>query len=184
MCHIQTDGALFPADPGAPKVLSRNPKRFFFTASERKGNTLKNKDFYLKVKARIWPWLSRMCHIRSIAGGCVSAILLSGRHIRSTASLRRMAPSSPRTLAPRKCSGEITGALRSVLRGTFFFFFFTLVTGPSRPLRLKLSDTRVYGPQIRALMVCHAEARVRRSPFVRCIRCSRSKVGSVGKAPT
>ena len=29
------------------------------------------------------------------------------------------------------------------------FFFFTLVTGPTRSLRLKLSDTRVYAPQIR-----------------------------------
>ena len=31
-----------------------------------------------------------------------------------------------------------------------FFFFFTLVTGPRRSLSLKLSDTRVYEPQIRA----------------------------------
>jgi len=31
-----------------------------------------------------------------------------------------------------------------------FFVFFTLVTGPRRSLSLKLSDTRVYGPQIRA----------------------------------
>jgi len=31
-----------------------------------------------------------------------------------------------------------------------FFFFFTLVTGPRRYLSLKLSDTRVYEPQIRA----------------------------------
>jgi hypothetical protein len=29
------------------------------------------------------------------------------------------------------------------------FFFFTLVTGPRRSLSLKLSDTRVYAPQIR-----------------------------------
>ena len=34
-----------------------------------------------------------------------------------------------------------------------FFFFFTLVTGPRRSLSLKLSDTRVYEPQIRALQV-------------------------------
>ena len=34
----------------------------------------------------------------------------------------------------------------------FFFFFFTLVTGPRRSLSLKLSDTRVYEPQIRALL--------------------------------
>ena len=31
-------------------------------------------------------------------------------------------------------------------------FFFTLVTGPRRSLSLKLSDTRVYEPQIRALL--------------------------------
>ena len=30
-----------------------------------------------------------------------------------------------------------------------FFFIFTLVTGPRRSLSLKLSDTRVYEPQIR-----------------------------------
>ena len=29
-----------------------------------------------------------------------------------------------------------------------FFFFFTLVTGPRRALSLKLSDTRVYEPEI------------------------------------
>ena len=33
---------------------------------------------------------------------------------------------------------------------TIFFFFFTLVTGPRRSSSLKLSDTRVYEPQIRA----------------------------------
>ena len=33
---------------------------------------------------------------------------------------------------------------------TFFFFFFTLVTGPTRSLSLKLSDITVYEPQIRA----------------------------------
>ena len=37
----------------------------------------------------------------------------------------------------------------STKRGFFFFFFFTLVTGPIRSLSLKLSDTRVYEPQIR-----------------------------------
>jgi len=31
-----------------------------------------------------------------------------------------------------------------------FFFFFTLVTGPRRSFTLKLCDTRVYAPQIRA----------------------------------
>ena len=35
-------------------------------------------------------------------------------------------------------------------RCTLLLFFFTLVTGPSRSLSLKLSDARVYEPQIRA----------------------------------
>ena len=39
--------------------------------------------------------------------------------------------------------------LATALRG-FFFFFFTLVTGPRRSLSLKLSDTRAYEPQMRA----------------------------------
>ena len=34
----------------------------------------------------------------------------------------------------------------------FFFFFFTLVTGSRRSSNLKLGDTRVYEPQIRALL--------------------------------
>ena len=35
----------------------------------RRGNTSKRcKDFHPKCKARIWPWLSYMCHIHSIAG--------------------------------------------------------------------------------------------------------------------
>ena len=32
----------------------------------------------------------------------------------------------------------------------YFFLFFTLVTGPRRSLSLKLSDTKVYEPEIRA----------------------------------
>ena len=34
-----------------------------------------------------------------------------------------------------------------------FFFFFTLVTGPTRSLNLNPSDTRVYAPQTRAQCV-------------------------------
>ena len=39
---------------------------------------------------------------------------------------------------------------RSVPTSHSFFLFFTLVSGPRRSLSLKLSDTRVYEPQIRA----------------------------------
>ena len=38
----------------------------------------------------------------------------------------------------------------------FFFLFFTLVTGPRRAFGLKLSDARVYEPQIRARLVTTA----------------------------
>jgi len=38
----------------------------------------------------------------------------------------------------------------SVKTKQVYFFFFTLVTGPRKSLSLKLSDTRVYEPQIRA----------------------------------
>jgi len=37
------------------------------------------------------------------------------------------------------------------MKQVLFFFFFALVTGPGRSLSLKLSDTRVYEPQIRLL---------------------------------
>jgi len=48
-------------------------------------------------------------------------------------------------------------SLPSPLSFCGFFFFFALVTGPRRSLSLKLSDTRVYEPQIRArLWSCHA----------------------------
>ena len=40
--------------------------------------------------------------------------------------------------------------IHSSLAATFFFF--TLVTGPRRSLGLKLSDTRVYEPQMRACL--------------------------------
>ena len=47
-------------------------------------------------------------------------------------------------------AGQTPFSLGGGHRDTFFFFFFTLVTGPRRSLSLKLSDTRVYAPQIRA----------------------------------
>ena len=41
--------------------------------------------------------------------------------------------------------------------------FFTLVTGPKNSLNLKLSDTRVYAPQIRARLGTTAHWRVRKA---------------------
>ena len=47
---------------------------------------------------------------------------------------------------------------------TKLFFFFTLVTGPRWSLRLKLSNTRVYEPQIRARLGTAAQFPSRRAP--------------------
>ena len=50
------------------------------------------------------------------------------------------------------------------LMSSSFVFFVTLVTGPRRSLSLKLSDTRVYEPQIRATQpLCVVPPRDRRS---------------------
>jgi len=46
--------------------------------------------------------------------------------------------------------GEGLAEPRMEVGETPFFFFFTLVTGPRRSLSFKLSDARVYEPQIRA----------------------------------
>jgi len=49
-----------------------------------------------------------------------------------------------------------------------FSFFFTLVTGPRRSLRLQLINTRVYEPQIRATMVPSNLTRtVEHDPFIK-----------------
>ena len=53
-------------------------------------------------------------------------------------------------MAQIRLEGSLTGLGRSWIRLQGFFFFFTLATGPRRSLSLKLSDTRVYEPQIRA----------------------------------
>ena len=47
---------------------------------------------------------------------------------------------------PLQCVSDV----RRIPPALSVFFFFTLVTGPTRSLSLKLSDTRVYEPQIRA----------------------------------
>ena len=62
---------------------------------------------------------------------------------RHSVTPRRQQP-EPRLAPCRRRTGGAGGQ-----RGSFFFFF-TLVTGPRRSLSLKLGDTRVYEPQIRA----------------------------------
>ena len=51
------------------------------------------------------------------------------------------------------CSGRVAALVTR--SGQLLFFFFTLVTGPRRSLSLKLSDTKVYEPQIRASLGNH-----------------------------
>ena len=59
----------------------------------------------------------------------------------------------------------------------FFFFFFTLGTGPRRSLSLKLGDARVYAPQIRARLgttahFCELVVLKPREGFVFIPRCA------------
>jgi len=54
----------------------------------------------------------------------------------------------------------LTEAVGSRVGMRHIFFFFTLVTGPRRSLRLTLSDTRVYEPQIRARLGTTARSHV------------------------
>ena len=61
--------------------------------------------------------------------------------------------------------GNWTPLHLAAMKGLLFFFF-ALVTGPKRSLSLKLSDTRVYEPQIRARLgtAAHFCEVVERSP--------------------
>ena len=55
----------------------------------------------------------------------------------------------------RRRGGRCQQALRlsyTTLFFSFFFCFFTLVTGPRRSLSLKLSDTKIYEPPMRACL--------------------------------
>ena len=55
-------------------------------------------------------------------------------------------------------------------RSHVFLYFFTLVTGLGRSLNLKLSDTRVYEPQLRARLGNHntrSRSRSRTLLFIR-----------------
>ena len=55
------------------------------------------------------------------------------------------------TVGPLRClATENRGPVFRFINSIFFVFFINLVTGPIRSLGLKLSDTRVYEPQIRA----------------------------------
>jgi len=66
--------------------------------------------------------------------------------------------------APRHIPWDTVAAGLAMQAPSLFFFFITLVTGPRSSLRLKLGDTRVYEPQIRALgagsagVVCAGDA--------------------------
>ena len=58
-----------------------------------------------------------------------------------------------RSVSEMACAAQVVREVKFVLvqlsSEYFFFFFFTLVTGPRRALSLKLSDARVYEPEIR-----------------------------------
>ena len=78
-----------------------------------------------------------------VAGGARS----SGDQIASIGAPMDV-PSLPSLQSPQSCSG-----FDALWSGPLLYFFFTLVAGPRRSLSLKLSDKRVYEPQIRARLV-------------------------------
>ena len=67
-----------------------------------------------------------------------------------TVYIKVVLPFALNTKRPRPESGRDCLIVLQI----FFFFFFTLVTGPRRSLSLKLSDTRVYEPQVRCKLLC------------------------------
>jgi len=67
----------------------------------------------------------------------------------SGSMLRASQTRSPQTPNPNKPNPNKRTKSKQT-PATFFFFFFTLVTGPRRSMSLKMSDTRVCEPQIRA----------------------------------
>ena len=93
----------------------------------------------------------------SLEGSCHRVVCL--QCVVSTHPEREPPETPPRGVTPActLCRRRTTGTWGAWSRKDatssarcFFFFFFTLVTGPRRSLSLKLSDTRVCEPQIRA----------------------------------
>ena len=83
------------------------------SVAEQRGNNLKYfRDFYLYIKAIIWPWLSCMYHIRSTAVIYVPYLLSYIYHIRSTATVV-LIPVLPLSGTESRPSVRITGVLRS-----------------------------------------------------------------------
>ena len=66
------------------------------------------------------------------------------RFLKNLSKLTLNTPTKGLAWQPQGCTGTTLP-----YNVSFFFFFFTLVTGPRRALSLKLSDTRVYEPEIR-----------------------------------
>ena len=74
-----------------------------------------------------------------------SGVRIQGSGLRVEGSGARGQSSGVRVMA-LLAGARAQGRHQSYDLWVFFFFFFTLVTGPRRSLRLKLSDTRVYEP--------------------------------------
>ena len=92
MCHVGTR-----AKPSSPLPRS---------TAERRGNHSKGfKDLYLKAKARIWPGLSCMCHVRSTAVLLVPYSLEGGHEsrmrLRSASQAALSLPPKPSTPNPK-----------------------------------------------------------------------------------
>ena len=77
------------------------------------------------------------------AGACTAVVLLS----RHWSSFRPdfQAKLLLESIGMYKIRSRAVSA-KAPVAALLYFFFFTLVTGPRRPLSLELSNTRVYGP--------------------------------------
>ena len=119
------------------------------------------------VKARLWPCLEPFLVQKSLQPFVFLSLLARQRLSRERVALLIV-------YTERGCRNSQTGR----------FFFFTLVTGPKRSLSLKLSDTRVHVPQIRARLTTTAHfykvvvLKLTGSPHALLARCDPSCIVS------
>ena len=73
--HFETLRRVLFGEEGSVHLVRHHLHTKLPATAERRGKTLNGfKDFYVKAKARIWPWLPYICHICSIVAG-------SGEHL-------------------------------------------------------------------------------------------------------
>jgi len=98
-----TTGSLYKRHPGACLTHLTSP-------SERRGNNVKRfKDFDLKMKARIWPRLCYVCHIRSTAVECRTLPLKCSKHLAECTTHHFMQSRAPEASTSDQCTAAERG---------------------------------------------------------------------------